>query len=70
MMLHDTEHDFNTITHIRHQCRKTTGLSCHRYLINTGVEKNELQLNIDENFNHQMSLSKSKCWYSNHCLQF
>ncbi len=25
--------------HIRHQCRKTTVLSCHRCLINTGVEK-------------------------------
>jgi hypothetical protein len=26
-------------------------------------------LNIDHNFDHQMSLSKSK-WYSNNCLQF
>jgi hypothetical protein len=25
--------------HIRHQCRKTTVLSRHRCLINTGVEK-------------------------------
>jgi hypothetical protein len=25
--------------HIRHQCRKTIVLSCHRSLINTGVEK-------------------------------
>jgi len=24
---------------IKHQCRKTTVLSCHRCLINTGVEK-------------------------------
>jgi hypothetical protein len=24
---------------IRHQCRKTSALSCHRGLINTGVEK-------------------------------
>jgi hypothetical protein len=24
---------------IRHQCRKTTVLSCHRCLINTGVDK-------------------------------
>jgi len=24
---------------IRHQCTKTTALSCHRCLINTGVEK-------------------------------
>ncbi len=30
----------------------------------------ELQLNIDYNFDHQMSLSKSKCWYSNNCLHF
>jgi hypothetical protein len=24
---------------IRHQCRKTAVLSCHRFLINSGVEK-------------------------------
>jgi len=30
--------------HNRHQCRKTTVLGCHRCLINTGVEKNELHL--------------------------
>jgi len=29
----------NGTVHIRHQCRKTTVLSCHRCLINTGVEK-------------------------------
>jgi len=29
----------NRTTHMRHQCRKTTALSCHRCLINTGVEK-------------------------------
>jgi hypothetical protein len=29
----------NKTSHIRHQCRKTTVLSCHRFLINTGVEK-------------------------------
>ncbi len=29
----------NGTSHIRHQCRKTTVLSCHRCLINTGVEK-------------------------------
>jgi hypothetical protein len=29
----------NRTTHIRHQCRKTTVLSCHRCIINTGVEK-------------------------------
>ncbi len=25
---------------------------------------------MDLNFDHQMSLSKSKCWYSNNCLYF
>ncbi len=49
---------------------KTTVCSCHRCLINAGVEKNELHLNIDLNFDHQMSLSKSKCWQSNNCLQY
>jgi hypothetical protein len=29
----------NGTVHIRHQCRKTAVLSCHRCLINTGVEK-------------------------------
>jgi hypothetical protein len=29
----------NIVFCIRHQCRKTTVLSCHRGLINTGVEK-------------------------------
>ncbi len=37
---------------------------------NTGVEKNELHSNIDLSFDHQMSLCKSKCWYSNNCLHF
>ncbi len=45
-------------------------LSCHRCLINTGVEKIELHLNIDQSFDHQKSLSKNKCWYSNNCLHF
>jgi len=31
---------------IRHQCRKTTVLSCHRCLINSGVEK-EQHINTD-----------------------
>jgi hypothetical protein len=31
----------NRTTRIRHQCKKTTVLSCHRCLINTGVKKNE-----------------------------
>jgi hypothetical protein len=30
----------------------------------------EQHLNKDNNFTHQMSLNKSKCWYSNNCLQF
>jgi len=51
----------NGRVHNRHRCRKTTVLGCHRCLINTGVEKNEQHLNIDSNFDHQMSLSKSKC---------
>ncbi len=29
----------NRTSCIRNQCRKTTALSCHRYLINTGVKK-------------------------------
>jgi hypothetical protein len=29
----------NGTAHIRHRCRKTTALSCHSYLIKTGVEK-------------------------------
>ncbi len=45
-------------------------LQIHRCLINTGVEKNEPSLNIDQNFDHQMSQSKSKFWYSNNCLHF
>ncbi len=30
---------YNWRAHIRHQCRKTTVLSCHRCLINTDVKK-------------------------------
>jgi hypothetical protein len=37
----------NRTAHIRHLSMKTTVLSCHRYLNNTGVEKNEQHLNID-----------------------
>jgi len=55
---------------ISHQCSKTTDLSCHRCLINTGVENNVQHLNIGYNFDHQMFLSKSKCGYSNNCLHF
>ncbi len=52
---------------IRHQCRKTTFFSCHRCLLKTVVETNEQHLNVDYNFDHQMSLN---CWYSNSCLHF
>ncbi len=68
--INKTFYNCNRTTHIRHQCRKTTVLTCHGCLFNTGVEKNELHLNIDYNFDHQMSLSKSQCWYSNIFLQF
>ncbi len=55
---------------IRHQCRKTTVKSCHRCLINTGVEKmNSIQIYFIT-LTHQMSLSKSKFVYSNNCLHF
>ncbi len=57
----------NRTAHIRHHCRKTTLLSCHRCLIDW-CWKNEQHLNIDNNFYHQMSLSKSKCWCSKYCL--
>jgi hypothetical protein len=60
----------NRTAHIRHQCRKTTALNCHRCRVYTGVEKMKQHLNIDLNFDHQMSLSKSKCWCSNNCLHF
>ncbi len=43
--------------------------NCHKCLINTGVEK-WTTLHIDQNFDHEMSLSNSKCWYSNNCLHF
>ncbi len=61
---------FNRTAHIRHQCKKTIVSSCHRCLIKNGVEKNEQPLNIVQNFDHQMSLNKRKCWYSNNCLHF
>ncbi len=32
--------------------------------------KNEQHLNMDYNFEYQMSLNKSKCLYSNNCLHF
>ncbi len=59
----------NRTAYIIHQCRITTVLSCHRCLINP-VLKNEQHFNIEQNFDHQMSLSKSKCLYSNICLHF
>ncbi len=56
--------------HIRHLCRKRTVSSCHRCLINIGVEKNEQHWSIDYSFDHQMSPGKRKRWYSNNCLHF
>ncbi len=35
----DFTYNDNRTAHIRYKCRKTTVLSCHRRLINTGVEK-------------------------------
>jgi hypothetical protein len=35
------------VVHIRHQCRKTTALNCHRCLINTGDEKMNNVQNLD-----------------------
>jgi hypothetical protein len=34
------------------------------------VLKNEQHLKINQNFDHQMYLSKRKCWDSNNCLHF
>ncbi len=53
----------NRTAGIRCQSRKTTVFSCHVCLIKTGVEKNKQHVNMDFNFDHQMSLSESKCWY-------
>jgi hypothetical protein len=50
----------NRTAYIRHLCRKTITLSCHRCLINT----NKQHLNKDWSFDHQMSLNKRKFWYS------
>jgi hypothetical protein len=46
-----SEISFNVVHHNRrecigHQCRKTTVLICHRYIINTVIQKNEQHLNI------------------------
>ena len=60
----------NRLVHIRHQCRKTTVLSGHSCLINTGVEKMNYIYICTLNFDHQMSLSKSKFLFSNNCLHF
>jgi hypothetical protein len=57
---------FNRTIRIKHHCRKATVFSCHWCLINASVSK---MSNIS-NFDHQMSLSKRKCWYSNNCLHF
>jgi len=49
---------------------ETTVLSCHRCLINTGVEKNEQHLNIDYNFDHQMSQVRVNFGIQTIVLQF
>jgi hypothetical protein len=54
---------------IRYQCSKTTVLSCRKCIINNDAVKMN-NIYIDYNFDHQMSLSMSKCWYSNNCLYF
>jgi hypothetical protein len=41
----DHKHQQYRTPQIRHQCKETTDLSCHRCLINTGVEK--ININID-----------------------
>ncbi len=47
----------NRTEHIRYYSKKTIVLSCHRFLINSGVEK-WTTFKIDYNLYHQMSLSK------------
>ncbi len=61
--------DSNRTEQIRHLCRRTAVLSCYRCLKHW-FWKNKQQIVINYNFNHQMSLSKSKFWYSNNCLHF
>ena len=52
-MKHRLNNDMaNRTAHIRHPYRKTIVLSCHRCLINTGVEKNEQNLSIYYNIDH------------------
>ncbi len=60
----------NRSAHIRHLCRITT-LKLPQMSNKHWCWKNEQHLNIDCcNFDHQMSLSKIKCCYSNNCLHF
>ncbi len=61
---------FNRRAHFRQQCRKTIVLICHSCLINTRIEKNERHLQTGKNFDHQIPLSKIKCWYSHNCSHF
>ncbi len=59
----------NGTAHIRHQCRKTASCLKPPQISNQlWCLKNEQYLNMDKNFDHQMSLSKSKCLYSYSCL--
>jgi hypothetical protein len=59
----------NGTTRNRHQWKKTAVLSYHRFLISYGVEK-WTTFKYGFELDHQMSLNKSKCWYSNNCLHF
>ncbi len=54
---------------MRHLCRKTAVFSCHRHLINNGDEK-WTTFKCRLKFDHQMSLSEKKIWYSSKCLHF
>jgi hypothetical protein len=49
----------NRTEHNRHLCKKTAVLSCHRSIIHC-CWNNKQKLNIYSNFNHHMSLNKSK----------
>jgi hypothetical protein len=67
-------------------CNKLECLPIEQHILDTNTGKNCLKLRqisnyhwcwkhelhsyIDLNFDHQMSLSSSKCWLSNNCLHF
>jgi len=58
----------NRKAHIRHQCRKTTVLGCHRCLTTALKKWTTFKYRLE--LSPPMSLSKCKCWYSNNCLHF